>query len=425
MTKAQKSWVKNKDTPKFKIGDQVWLEGRHLCTNQPTTKLAPRRHGPFVIAQVMSPVSYRLELPTQWSIHPVFHIDLLTPYRETPMHGPNYSRPPPDLVDNAEEYEVEKILDSRKFGRGRKLQYLVKWKGYPDSENQWVDKNDIFADKAVWEFKRSNPASETHIRTLREPYVLTIPTSAKFMSSPAPSTIENAVLPSYIEDSAQDAGHQEFCRALTAFVGPVPGRVSPDFLDEQRDGGTADEKDAEDVQDVEGRTDPQGALAPHSAVRIPSTSDLSAIVCSHSLEPDYCHDCANARWRTVEDSHAIFVRPPGTPRHPLGSLDGVSPTCTQGEEPLYGDAVTPSGCIRGYLINDDDDKENHKDAAQVSRVCKDAEGMEDGRGRGRRSGRRMGAAEEGPSDSTTHGRLTRSGSRLLHAQNPPSPTGSK
>ena len=31
----------------------------------------------------MSPVNYRLELPTQWSIHPVFHIDLLTPYRET------------------------------------------------------------------------------------------------------------------------------------------------------------------------------------------------------------------------------------------------------------------------------------------------------------------------------------------------------
>ena len=99
MTKAQKSWVKNKDTPKYKIGDQVWLEGHHLRTNQPTTKLAPRRHGPFPIVQVMSPVNYCLELPTQWSIHPVFHIDLLTPYRETPMHGPNYQHPPPELVD--------------------------------------------------------------------------------------------------------------------------------------------------------------------------------------------------------------------------------------------------------------------------------------------------------------------------------------
>ena len=112
MIKAQKSWVRNKDTPKYKVGDQVWLEGHHLRTNQPTTKLAPRRHGPFRIVQVMSPVNYRLKLPTQWSIHPVFHTDLLTPYHETPTHGPNYQHPPPDLVDREEEYEVKKILDS-------------------------------------------------------------------------------------------------------------------------------------------------------------------------------------------------------------------------------------------------------------------------------------------------------------------------
>ena len=58
MIKAQKSWVKNKDTAWYQVGDQVWLEGHHLCTNQPTTKLAPRRHGPFKIGQVMSPVNY-------------------------------------------------------------------------------------------------------------------------------------------------------------------------------------------------------------------------------------------------------------------------------------------------------------------------------------------------------------------------------
>ncbi len=80
MTKAQKSWVKHKDTPKYQEGDLVWLEGRHLRTNQPTAKLAPKRHGPFSVVQVMSPVNYRLKLPTQWSIHDVFHIDLLTPY---------------------------------------------------------------------------------------------------------------------------------------------------------------------------------------------------------------------------------------------------------------------------------------------------------------------------------------------------------
>ena len=164
MIKAQKSWVKHKDTPKYKEGDLVWLEGKNLRTTQPTPKLGARRHGPFKVVQVMSPINYRLELPTQWSIHPVFHIDLLMPYWETITHGANYQRPPPDLVDNAEEYEVEKILDSRLFGRRWRLQYLVKWKGYPDLDNMWVDKDDVFADDKVWDFKESNPDTRTHIR---------------------------------------------------------------------------------------------------------------------------------------------------------------------------------------------------------------------------------------------------------------------
>ena len=164
MIKAQKSWIKHRNTPKYKEGDLVWLEGKNLRTTQPTPKLAARCHGPFKVIQVMSPINYRLELPTQWSIHPVFHIDLLMPYRKTITHGANYQRPPPDLVDNAEEYKVEKVLDSRQFGRRRRLQYLVKWKGYPDSDNMWVDKDDIFADDKVREFKRSNPEARTHLR---------------------------------------------------------------------------------------------------------------------------------------------------------------------------------------------------------------------------------------------------------------------
>jgi hypothetical protein len=164
MIKAQQSWVKHCDTPKYKEGNQVWLEGKNLCINQPTAKLAPRRHGPFKIIQVMSAVNYRLELPMQWSIHPMFHIDLLTPYKETIMHGPNFTRPAPELIDGEEEYSVEKILDSRRFGRRRRLQYLVKWEGYPDSDNMWVDKDDVFAEDKVREFKASNPEAETHIR---------------------------------------------------------------------------------------------------------------------------------------------------------------------------------------------------------------------------------------------------------------------
>jgi hypothetical protein len=164
MIKAQRPWVKHKDTPKFQLGDLVWLEGRNLRTVQPTAKLVPKRHGLFKVIQVMSAVNYRLKLPMQWSIHPVFHIDLLTPYHEMSMHSANYQRPPPDLVDGEEEYEVETVLASRCFGHGKKLQYLVKWKGYLDSDNQWINKEDVFADDAIREFKSSNPDQKTHIR---------------------------------------------------------------------------------------------------------------------------------------------------------------------------------------------------------------------------------------------------------------------
>jgi len=57
------------------------------------------------------------------------------PYKETEAHGPNFTHPPPDLVKGSEEYEVESIENSR-VHQGR-LQYLVKWKGYPILDNTW------------------------------------------------------------------------------------------------------------------------------------------------------------------------------------------------------------------------------------------------------------------------------------------------
>ncbi len=190
MVKAQNLWIKHKDMPRYQIGDLMWLKGRHLRTNQPMAKLAPRRHGPFKITQVMSAVNYRLELPTQWSIHTVFYTDLLTPYCKTPTHGPNYEHLPPDLVDGMEEYKVEKILDVWHYGRRRKLQYLVKWKGYPDSDNQWINKEDVFAEEAIREFERkNNSATIPHKRKGQQPRNNIPQSSAKLSFTHTPSSI--------------------------------------------------------------------------------------------------------------------------------------------------------------------------------------------------------------------------------------------
>ena len=58
ITRVQTLWIKHKTTPKYEEGDMVWLEGCNIRTEQPAAKLAPRRHGPFPINQVMSPVTY-------------------------------------------------------------------------------------------------------------------------------------------------------------------------------------------------------------------------------------------------------------------------------------------------------------------------------------------------------------------------------
>jgi len=64
----------------YTIGDQVWLEGKHLRFPHQKTKLNPKWYGPFKILKVISSVAYQLQLPPSWKIHPVFHASLLLPY---------------------------------------------------------------------------------------------------------------------------------------------------------------------------------------------------------------------------------------------------------------------------------------------------------------------------------------------------------
>ena len=104
-----KNRIKSKFTP-FEVNDKVWLEARNLKRNILDPKFAPKREGPFTITKALSPLSYELKLPTSWKIHPVFHASLLTPYHENEIHGLNFPAPPLDLIDNEEEYEIERIL---------------------------------------------------------------------------------------------------------------------------------------------------------------------------------------------------------------------------------------------------------------------------------------------------------------------------
>ncbi|TFK57829.1 chromo domain-like protein, partial [Pluteus cervinus] len=56
--------------------------------------------------------------------------------------------------EGEEEFEVEEVLGSRMYRR--KLQYLVKWKGYGIEHNEWIPYQDMHSDRLINEFHKKN-----------------------------------------------------------------------------------------------------------------------------------------------------------------------------------------------------------------------------------------------------------------------------
>jgi len=155
--KAQESWIKEKPQYiPFAVGSKVWLEGTNLQLPSNTTpKLSPRRYRPFKVVSQISKVAYKLELPSTWKIHDIFHASLLTPYKETDQHGPNFLEPPPEILEGEPEWEVKKILKERSFGHWKKKQYLVCWKNYLPAYDSWVNTEDLHAPELLSDFQKT------------------------------------------------------------------------------------------------------------------------------------------------------------------------------------------------------------------------------------------------------------------------------
>jgi hypothetical protein len=148
---------KARDRVEYDIGDKVWLEATNLRTDRPAKKLDHKRYGPFKITAKAGKSAYKLELPRQWhQLYPVFHESLLHPYNTPDPLQTTVKALPPVLIDGTPEYEVERILNSRRR-RGR-LQFLIKWKGYGHEENTWESKADVKnAPEEIKKYYRDHP----------------------------------------------------------------------------------------------------------------------------------------------------------------------------------------------------------------------------------------------------------------------------
>ena len=104
--------------------------------SKPPSKLLTKRSGPYVILSVAGPI-YTIRNSASNKTTSV-HISRLEQF----MHDPGHTDPMAVAAKDMREFIVEAILDhepkSSPAKHKKTLQFLVKWKGYDESENSWV-----------------------------------------------------------------------------------------------------------------------------------------------------------------------------------------------------------------------------------------------------------------------------------------------
>jgi hypothetical protein len=131
----------------FAEGDMVFLRLQPYRQNSIATrrsmKLAPRFYGPFRILNRVGKVAYRLELPADSAVHPVFHVSCL----KKVIGRTNVPAQALPTFDDQGTLQVSpyRILDRRQVRkRGRTItQILVQWTNLPPEDATWEEAHSI------------------------------------------------------------------------------------------------------------------------------------------------------------------------------------------------------------------------------------------------------------------------------------------
>lgn len=141
----------------FMVGDQVLLKlqpyTQSSVAHRPYPKLAYKFFGPYKVLARIGAVAYKLELPENSGIHPVFHISQLKPF--TPDYTPVFSTLPAITDLQATDAQPASILERRVVKKGNTAvpQVLVQWMGLPPSSTTWEDYHVLrtrFPEAAAW-----------------------------------------------------------------------------------------------------------------------------------------------------------------------------------------------------------------------------------------------------------------------------------
>ena len=136
-----KTYNKKHQPQTFREGDLMMLSAKNLKIKKPNRKLSDKAVDPFRIRACICKQAYRLAMPHTYRIHPVFHVSLLELYKQRANDPDLPEYPLPELIEDEEEYPVERILQKRT--RKSVKEYLVRWAGYPPEYDQWVPEQDM------------------------------------------------------------------------------------------------------------------------------------------------------------------------------------------------------------------------------------------------------------------------------------------
>lgn len=133
----------NRSERNYEVGDMVYIKMQPYRLAafglRQSLKLTSKFYGPFLIIQKVGAVAYRLQLPAEVRIHPVFHISQLKKHLG-PRAIPDPRLP---LVDNEGRIKTEPVavLDTRALPRPPQLvtQWLVQWRNLSPEESTWED----------------------------------------------------------------------------------------------------------------------------------------------------------------------------------------------------------------------------------------------------------------------------------------------
>jgi len=155
---------RNRREVDWDVGDLILVDTRNWKIDRPSKKLSDKWYGPIKVLEKVGE-SWKVDLPADWSIYPVFHSHSLRKYVDNPLPGQVREPPAPlQLLPEQDEWEIEQILGSKLVNST--LRYRIKWVG-ADEDLEWYPCADaMYAPHMIKAFHLRHPAAKGPPRAL-------------------------------------------------------------------------------------------------------------------------------------------------------------------------------------------------------------------------------------------------------------------